>query len=586
MIDPIISLAFSVHSSPGVYALLLGSGISRAAGIPTGWEITLDLVRRVAALEGEDCEPAPDIWFAKKYGKEPDYSNLLKLLAPTTHERNRLLKSYFEPTDAEREEGKKLPSLAHRSIAKLVSVGVIRVIVTTNFDHLIERAIEEAGINATVISTGNAAKGAIPLMHGGCFVIKPHGDYLDPRFKNTPEELGKIEKPMQLLLDRVFDEFGLVVCGWSAVWDTGLREIMKRCKSHRFTTYWTSTGRPEKQATTLITLRCAQQIVIRDADSFFCKLAEKVVALQEFAQPHPLSTKAAVMSLKKYIVDESSHIRLRELVNETTESLYHEITDKRFHLNNVPNMEEELRVRVARYEALSECLLNLMIAGCHWGKTVHNSLWVKSLERIANSAKEEGGLVRWSSLPLYPALLLMYGGGIAAISNENYENLKSLLIGSKLRRHDGDYPLVSRLRCYDVFEEGTDKQLPGMEKRYVPVSDHLFSILREPLREYIPDDRVYERRFDRFEYLSALVLFDITRDKESFLWPNIGAFGWRYKRVSSSGYSIQREVESEFVSNPEGWPLIRLGLFNKSPERFKQLKDEFDAFVTQRTASW
>jgi len=44
MIDPIISLAFSLHSTKGVYALLIGSGISRAAGIPTGREIVQDLI--------------------------------------------------------------------------------------------------------------------------------------------------------------------------------------------------------------------------------------------------------------------------------------------------------------------------------------------------------------------------------------------------------------------------------------------------------------------------------------------------------------------------------------------------------------
>jgi len=47
MLDPINFLAFSVHSNREVYAVLLGSGVSRAAGIPAGWEITLELVRKV-----------------------------------------------------------------------------------------------------------------------------------------------------------------------------------------------------------------------------------------------------------------------------------------------------------------------------------------------------------------------------------------------------------------------------------------------------------------------------------------------------------------------------------------------------------
>lgn len=52
MIDPSTALAFSVFENRGVFALLIGSGVSRAAQIPTGWEVVLDLTRRVAALEG------------------------------------------------------------------------------------------------------------------------------------------------------------------------------------------------------------------------------------------------------------------------------------------------------------------------------------------------------------------------------------------------------------------------------------------------------------------------------------------------------------------------------------------------------
>lgn len=43
---PLTKLAFSIHQNPGVYALLLGYGVS------TGWSVTLDLIRRVGTLEG------------------------------------------------------------------------------------------------------------------------------------------------------------------------------------------------------------------------------------------------------------------------------------------------------------------------------------------------------------------------------------------------------------------------------------------------------------------------------------------------------------------------------------------------------
>ena len=49
-IDPVHSLAFSIQANPGVYAVLVGSGVSRTAKIPTGWEIILDLIRKLAAV--------------------------------------------------------------------------------------------------------------------------------------------------------------------------------------------------------------------------------------------------------------------------------------------------------------------------------------------------------------------------------------------------------------------------------------------------------------------------------------------------------------------------------------------------------
>ena len=78
MISPIESLAFSIHANPGVYAVLAGSGLSRAAKIPTGWEITLDLVRKLAAVRGERCDPDPERWYRNEFGKQPDYSDLLE----------------------------------------------------------------------------------------------------------------------------------------------------------------------------------------------------------------------------------------------------------------------------------------------------------------------------------------------------------------------------------------------------------------------------------------------------------------------------------------------------------------------------
>jgi hypothetical protein len=141
MIDPILSLSFSMQSNKGVYALLLGSGVSRSAGIPTGWEVTLDLIQKLAHMKGENCEPDPAKWYEEKFSEEADYSKLLKRITKTSAERTQLLRSYFEPTEVEHEQNLKTPTKAHTAIANLVAQGYIRVILTTNFDRLMERAL-------------------------------------------------------------------------------------------------------------------------------------------------------------------------------------------------------------------------------------------------------------------------------------------------------------------------------------------------------------------------------------------------------------------------------------------------------------
>jgi len=79
-LHPATQCAFSIYENKGVFALLLGSGISRAARIPTGWEITLDLIRRVALARGAEEQPDWAAWYRAESGEEPNYSNLLEEL--------------------------------------------------------------------------------------------------------------------------------------------------------------------------------------------------------------------------------------------------------------------------------------------------------------------------------------------------------------------------------------------------------------------------------------------------------------------------------------------------------------------------
>jgi len=575
MIDPILSLAFSVHSNKGIFALLLGSGLSRSAGIPTGWEIVIDLIRKIAHIRGEDCEPDPAAWYKTAFGENPDYAKLLDNLARSPSERSGLLKNYFEPSDEERGEGLKIPTDAHKAIAGLVKRGHIRVIVTTNFDRLLENALEEQGITPTVISSPDATEGALPLPHLQCLIIKLHGDYLDTRIKNTPSELGKYDKRIKTLLNRIFDEYGLIVSGWSAEWDIALCSAIKRCKNHRFTTYWTTRHGPGDVAKKLIRLRRAELIEVKDADSFFIELLEKVNALEDFERPHPLSAKAAVAVIKNYLVDKRHTIRLHDMLNQETEKVYNELSEKHFPVNNVPFSPEELLNRANRYEALTEILRASIITGCYWGEKEHEDLWKKCLERVANSNDSGNGLIAWIKLRYYPALLLLYAGGIAAIAAKRYSTLWALLNKTKIHTRSGDRPLIFRIYTDKVMGQKVAQELPGKENLYTPLSDHLFDRLRDDFRDIVPDDAHYDQIFNRFEYLKALTFADMNEEAGAKrIWGPIGRFGWNRK--------IQKIIEDE-MSQPEppSWPPLEAGFFGGSLERAKEIKRKYDELINR-----
>jgi hypothetical protein len=579
--DPLLSLAFAMHSTRGAYALLLGSGVSRAAAIPTGWEVVIDLVRKLAAMRGEVCDPDPESWFHDVFGEAPTYSDLLKKLCRTQAERQQLLRSYFETSADEEASGQRQPTKAHRAVAALAKSGHVRVILTTNFDRLIERSLEAAGVSPVVISTAHAVDGAMPLVHSPCTVVKLHGDYLDARIRNTPEELAKYDRRIDRLLDRIFDDFGLVVCGWSADWDHALRDAVSRCKSRRFTTYWALKGEPSEAASRLIRHRIADVIRISDADQFFDELQQKSLSLASFDPPHPLSAKTAAATMKRLLSDERHRIELHDLVMNEVERVMSATSDSKMPVSG-PVSASVLQQRMGVQESVSTILVQLLALGCRWGTDLHHDLWRRAVERLANWPLVGGSTVL-ISMRMYPALLAMYAGGIAAIVGERYDTLRVLLLGCRVGSPDGeqkDERPVSVIYPQALLDQPAGQAfLLGMRDRRTPFCDYLFDLVRDPLRDLLPDERAYERTFDRFEYLAALVYADLQLTAgNDHLWVPPGRFTWKHRfgRVPEVIDAVGREAQEAGTE----WEPIRAGLF-ASLERFKLAETRVGTFVAK-----
>ncbi len=574
MIDPLVSLAFSVEKSKGVYALLLGSGVSRSAGIPTGWEVVLDLVRRLATVEGVDAVADPVGWYEQRYGKEPDYSELLNALCKTSSERQQLLRSYFEPTPDERREGLKEPTKAHRAIAQMVTDEYVHVVLTTNFDRLVERAIEDAGVSPVVISSADAIDGALPLAHQRCCVIKLHGDYLDTRIKNTPAELAEYDPRVDRLLDQVFDEFGLIVCGWSGQWDPALRSAIERTTTRRFSVAWASRGQPAEVARKLIAHRDGSLIDVEDADSFFVKLQQTVRGLADSNRPHPSTVEAAVALSKRYLADPTGRIALADLVHAEAEPARKAVIDVCGYIqkderdNNVGEWFERFRAVVERLQAV-------LIQCAAWGEPSVQPMLVAAINRLAIGTEYGQSSVR-SWLRLYPAMSLLYGCGLSAIANNRLDTVRALFYESRLYDANKAGPLILDRFWSEIHEPANT--LWGEQKMFTPRSEHLFEVMRGPLERFLPADGQYEEAFDSFEYLLALAYMDLVSDEDQSLgpWAPPGRFCWKARRPGSSRLTL---AEAELKAEGPQWTPLRAGFFGGSAETASKLQEQLRAFV-------
>jgi hypothetical protein len=453
------------------------------------------------------------------------------------------------------------------------------VILTTNFDRLLEKALDEVGVTPTIISSADHARGARPLSHTKCTIIKIHGDYLDTRIKNTLTELAEYDELLNGLLDRVFDEDGLIVVGWSALWDTALRAAIERCPNHRFTTFWATRGKVEEGAKGLIERRRAVVINIDGADSFFQSLSEKVTSLEQINSPHPFSAPVAAATLKRYLAEDRYRIRARDLVLDETKRLHAEFNLERFPVDVANPSQDDLIQRMKQYDALTKTLLALFINGGYWGEQQHEPIWSDCIGLTASYNKGGSGITGYLNLRDYPTLLLIYGGGIAAIAANKYGNLAAMLTrpsGENLNLQREE-PLAFLLNADVIISPDAAQKIirPG-KRNYTPVSDYLALILREPLKDLLPRDAQFDNCFDRFEYLWTLIHVDLrTQFKTHSSWV-IGRFLWRDKNHYDFKETVLEQLYREMDEAGVNWPGLKAGLFGGSLDRLQQARKEFD----------
>ncbi|WUH90409.1 SIR2 family protein [Streptomyces sp. NBC_00433] len=565
--DPMVTMTTAVHASPGVYALLLGSGVSTGAGIKTGWGIVTDLVRRAATAQdpgsptaGEDAASDPEAWWAQHGDGDLGYSALLGALAPAPSARQAQLARYFEADDEDREQGLKAPGAAHKAIAQLVARGSVRVIVTTNFDNLTERALTDIGISPQVIHQPGGYGGATPLAHSRATIIKLHGDYLDLDSRNTVDELSAYPDAQQEFLDRVLDEYGLIVCGWSADWDHALVKSIEGTRSRRYPMFWSHYGALGDAARRLTAQHRATLIPGLTADELFPGLVARLDALDSAADA-PVTREIAVARLKRALPDPVRRIEVHDLIDQaTTEALQRATGDA----HSLSGKEGGYADSAYRYRADTGTLLHLLATGVFHDDGTYDDKWIRALQRLLRIRENVPGSYNGplEALRHYPALLALWTAGISAVLARREHLLGRLLTEPVFRS-----PFTSRNQVpADALDPGrvlngelvSTFYRPDDGTWIYPESELLRRDTREPLRSIEPDDATYQRACSRFELLSSLVALDQPNGRP---WYGKYVYGSEWGDDDSGpGPGVRTEISPT-------WPLLSAGAFGKDVDR-------------------
>ncbi|GAA2984768.1 hypothetical protein GCM10010519_19010 [Streptomyces lactacystinicus] len=573
--EPHVNLAFGLRAVPGGYAVLLGAGASVSSGMLSAWGVQCDLISKIATVEGAeipDTDTGPYEWYVNRFDREPAYDTLLDDLAKTRSERQALLRSYFEPNETEREQGLKRPTDAHRALARLVASGHIRVIITLNFDHLVESALRNEGLNPAVIRHPTDLIGMLPLhAQRQGVVVHLHGDYLDPTsMRNTPEELAEYEPEVNRFLDQVFDEYGLIIAGWSATYDPALGTALKRCPTRRFATYWADPYPLSAAASELLKHRQGTYVAA-NADRFLSRTADAVTALAESNRNNPNNIAVAVATAKRELRGQGPAINLHDaLRRETARIADHPLRTATSDIPQ-PELQAEHGRRLTEWEAETETLAALTAVTAYWGNDTTDRYWFADIERLATTTWDTGQALL-NHLRRAPATLLLHSAGVAAVAAERWPLVARLLTG----------PRAQDILCR---EDQSAAALLGPETvlGLRTSSAQLYQYLKPIFTSHVvANESAFTEAWERFEYLRLLVQQDAQQSVET---PYLRVAGWRgdYRPLASNW--LDRELgprdnpHSQLMATQH--PLLLSGFLGGDPDRITTAQQTLATHITQ-----
>lgn len=574
-IDSITRLAMNIYSNKGVYVPLLGSGVSLAAGIMSGWKVTEDLLKKLAFMQEGNIPEDLFSWYCDKYHKEAEYSDLLSQLGHHSAEIGNLLWSYFEPTEDDKRYHRKEPTKAHKAIAEIAAKGYFKVVVTTNFDRLLEDALDQKGVKYQVVSKETDIEGVVPLVHFPLTIFKINGDYKDSRVKNTEEELTNYSKQWNDYLHGILKDFGIVTCGWSATWDKAIIKAIENCKNHKYSYNFTYVDKANSNEIIRLSKECnGDSFGIDGADEFFSELSARINALEIIHNKDmEIDKEIAVARVKEYIIRDEDIIRYTDLFEKETSRVIQKAGEYTY--SNQPMSAQLYNQIYSTAIANLSVILPMSIVATRWADDRHGDTIVNSLSDIANrpitingSWTDDGKKQNHAVDTLY-----LYGIGTACVYYRNFGLLDKLF---RIQLNDAGYLMSSYLigvdNCWIIDKNIWNRT--AQNKLKTP-SSGLFNTLIRPSFTFINNQDEFDICFCIFEKLLAMYYYMLITSVETVsIFPPtapIGQFGWQslyFTRSKKNKYDI---FFNEIKNLQDGSPQLKAGMFESSYIKYSEV---------------
>lgn len=184
----------SILKYSGDVVFLVGAGISRSSGVPTGKEMIKILKKRYPKR-------------LSSLGIHSDYPTVLEKAFPKSSARRYFIEQQFV--------GKR-PAWEHRYIAGLLQKQFSKVVITTNFDHLLEEVFPITSRPRPFVYLYDVDTDPYEFLERQPTIVKIHGDFLFNNLANLEKEMKeKITKNMQSRILGHLKNKHLVVVGYS-----------------------------------------------------------------------------------------------------------------------------------------------------------------------------------------------------------------------------------------------------------------------------------------------------------------------------------------------------------------------------------